>query len=55
MVSAGYVGGIRGSGIVYSAADVLGTNVVRGIRGVGGVCEMWVGLAWSGVGGDGVS
>ena len=31
-----YVGGTRGSGIVYSAADVLGMRVVRGMRGVGG-------------------
>ena len=30
------VGGTRGSGI----ADVLWMNEVRGIRGVGGVCEM---------------
>ena len=32
-----YVGGARGSGIVSSATDVLGMNVVRGMRGVGGV------------------
>ena len=29
-----YVGGTRGSGIVSSAADVLGMSVVRGMRGV---------------------
>ena len=29
-----------GSGIVSSAADVLWMSVVRGMRGVGGVCEM---------------
>ena len=42
VVSAGceYVGGTRGSGIVYSADDVLGMSVVRGMRGVGGVCKM---------------
>ena len=34
MVSAGNVGGTRGSDIVSSAADVLW------MRGVGGVCEM---------------
>ena len=34
------MGGTRGSGIVSSAADVLGMSVVRGIRGVGGMCEM---------------
>ena len=34
MVSAGHVGGIRGSGIVSSAADVLWMSVVRGMRGV---------------------
>ena len=38
MVSAGHVGGTRGSGIVYSAAEVLWMSVVRGMRGVGGVC-----------------
>ena len=40
VVSAGHVGGIRGSGIVSSVADVLGMSVVRGVRGGGGVCEM---------------
>ena len=34
----GYVCGTRGSGIVSSAADVLGMSVVRGMRGVGGMC-----------------
>ena len=42
MVIAGHVGGTRGSSIVYSAADVLWMSVVRGMRGVGGVCEMCV-------------
>ena len=36
MVSAGHVGGTRGSGIVSSAADVLWMSVVREMRGVGG-------------------
>ena len=40
MVSAWHVGGTRGSGIVYSATDVLWMSVVRGMRGVGRVCEM---------------
>ena len=40
MVSAGHVGGTPSSGIVSSAADVLGMNVVRGMRGVDGVCEI---------------
>ena len=40
MGSAGHVGGIRGSDIVSSAADVLWMSVVCGMRGVGGVCEM---------------
>ena len=31
MVSAGYVGGTRGSGFVSSAADVLWMSVVRGM------------------------
>ena len=44
MVSAGHgcVDSIRGSGIVSSAADVLGINVVPGMRGVGGGCEMCI-------------
>ena len=47
VVSVGHecAGGTRSSGIVTSAADVLGMSVVRGTRGVGGVCEMsvWLG------------
>ena len=45
MVSAGQVCGTHGSGIVYSAADVLWMSMVRGMRGVGGVCEMCMCLA----------
>ena len=48
VVSAGHVGGTRGSSIMSSAADVLEMSVVRGMRGVGGVCEMcmfWLGAA----------
>ena len=45
VVSAGLVGGTRGSGIVSSAADVLG---MCGMRGVSWVCEMC--LTWGGVG-----
>ena len=45
VVRAGQVGGTRGSGIVSSAADVLWMSVVRGMRGVGGVCEMCMCLA----------
>ena len=55
VVCAGHVGGTRGSGIVSSAADVLWVSVVRGMRGVGGVCEMCMGLARGGVGENGVS
>ena len=42
VVSAGHVGCTRGSGMVSRAADV------RGMRGVGGVCEMcvWLWAAW---------
>ena len=42
MVSAGHecIGCTRGSGIVSSAADVLGMSWVCGMRGVGGVCKM---------------
>ena len=53
MVSTGHVDGIRGSCIVSSAADVLGMSVVRGMRGVGGVCEMCMCLARGGIGGEG--
>ena len=49
MVSAMPVGGTRGSGIVYGTADVLGMSVVRGMREVGGVCEMYMCLARGGV------
>ena len=38
-----YVGGTRGLGILYSAADVLG------MRGVGIVCELCMCLARGGV------
>ena len=51
MLSAGHVGGTRGSGIVSSAADVLWMSVVRGMRGVGEVCDMCLGRG--GVGEDG--
>ena len=40
VVSAGHVCGTRGSGIVSNASDVHGMSVVRGMRGVGGVCGM---------------
>ena len=50
MVSAGHVGGTRGSRIVSSAADVLW---MRGMSGVGGVCELYMCLARDGVGGEG--
>ena len=53
-MSAGHVGGTRGSGIVSSAVDMLWMSVVHGMRGgVGGVCEMC--MARGGVGGEGVS
>ena len=47
-----YGGCTRVSGIVCSAADVLGMSVVRQLRGVGGVCEMCMRLARGGVGGE---
>ena len=34
------MGGTRGSAIVSSEYDVLEMSVVRGVRGLGGVCEM---------------
>ena len=47
VVSAGHVGGTRDSGTVSIPADVLGTSVVRGMRGVGGVWEcVWLGASW---------
>ena len=55
MVSAEHVGGTRGSGIVPSVAEVLWMSVLRGMRGVGEVCEMCMCLARGGVGGEGVS
>ena len=55
VVTAWHVGGTRGSGIVSSTTDVVGMSVVRGLRGVGRVCEMCMCLARSGVGRDGVS
>ena len=51
MVSAWHVGGTRGSGIVSSAADVLWMSVVRGMKGGGEVCEMYMCLAWGWIGG----
>ena len=45
MVSAGHVDGTRGSGIMSSAADMLWLSVVRGMRGVDGVCGMCMCLA----------
>ena len=41
------------SGIVSSAADVLWMSVLRGMRGVDGVCEMCMCLARSVMGGEG--
>ena len=54
-MSEGHVGGTRGSGIVSSAADVLGKSVVRGMTEVGGECEMCMCLSRGGVGGERVS
>ena len=48
------MGGTRGSGFVPNTADVLWMSVVRGMRGVGGVCEMRMCLARGGVGGEGL-
>ena len=50
MVSAGHVGGTRGSCIVSSAADVLWMSVVRGMRGVVGYVYV---LGSGRVGGEG--
>ena len=50
MVSAGHVGGTRGSWIVASATDVLWMSRVRVMRGIG---EIGICLARGGVGGEG--
>ena len=42
----------RGSGVLPSTCDMLEMSVVRG---VGGVCDMFMCLARGGVGGEGVS
>ena len=49
VVSAGHVCGTRGSDIVSSAADLLWMSVVRGMRGVGGVCGMCLARGGGGV------
>ena len=46
--------GVSGSGSVSSAANVLYLNMVRGMRGFGGVCAMCMCLARIGVEGEGV-
>ena len=43
------MGGTNGSGIVCTARDVHYMSVVRGVKGVGGMCEMCMCLAWGGV------
>ena len=50
VVRVGHVGGARYSGVVSCAADVLWMSEVRGMRGIGGVCEMCMCLARGGVG-----
>ena len=52
VVSAGHMGGTRGSGIVSGVADVLEMSAVPGMRGVGGVCEMCMCFARGGEGGE---
>ena len=47
MVSVWHVGGTRGSGIVSSAADMFLMSMVRGMRGVGEVCEMCMCLGFT--------
>ena len=51
--SAVHVGDTRDSGIVASGPDVLWIGVVRGMRGVGEVCEMYMCLARGGAGAEG--
>ena len=52
MMSTGHMGGTRGSIILSSAANVLGMSVVRGMKGVGGMCEMCMCLVRAGGVGD---
>ena len=46
MVSAGHVGGTRGSGIVYSAADVLWMSVLRALEEYVRCVCVWLGATW---------
>ena len=39
-----YMDGIHGSGIMSTAADMLGMSVSCSMKGVGGVCEMCLDL-----------
>ena len=55
VVSAEHVGGTCCSGIESMAADVLWMSLLRGMRGVGGVCKVCMCLAGGGVGGEGAS
>ena len=47
-----YVGDTRGLCNMFNAADVLGISVGRGMKGVGGVCDMGMCLARGDVGGE---
>ena len=53
VMSTGHVSCTWDSVILSSATDVLGMSVLRGMRVVGGVCEMCMCLALRGVGGEG--
>ena len=53
VVCAWHVCGTRGSCILSRAADVLWMSVVRGMRVVGGVCEMCMCLARGDMRGEG--
>ena len=46
------MGGTCGLGIVSSVVDVLWMSVISGMRGVGGVCDMFMYLAQGGVDGE---
>ena len=47
-----YMGGTRGSGILYSAGDMLEMSVVRGVCGVGDMCMCLVRGGLGGIGGE---
>ena len=50
-----YMGGAHGSGVLYSACDVLEISVVRGVGGMCGMCMCLARGRMEGVGGEWVT